>query len=152
MPKRHIVELNDEQRERLNKLVNSTKTSIRERKHARILLLSDEHRQGGRCRVEEICQQVRTSPATVARVRANFVQEGLERALYHKPQQKRAEPVLDGRAEAFLVALVCAAPPEEHKRWTLHLLKDRLIEHGYVDSVSHETIRQRLKKTNLSLG
>ena len=55
-------------------------------------------------------------------------------------------------AEAHLVALVCGAPPEGQQRWTLHLLKDTLIEGGYTDTVSHETVRQRLKKMNLSLG
>jgi hypothetical protein len=85
-------------------------------------------------------------------VRRRFACQGLEAALYHKPQENRKLRARDGGAEAHLIALVCGAPPQGHKRWSLHLLKDTLIQRGYTDTVSHETVRQTLKKTNLSLG
>jgi len=90
---------------------------------------------------------------TVYRVRKRFAQEGLDSALTRKarPSPPR-ERKLDGRAEAYLVALACSPPPAGHTRWTLRLLADKLIELEVVDTVCHETVRQVLKKTNLSRG
>jgi hypothetical protein len=152
MPKAYHVSLAPEQRDVCEKLLRSKSASARQRTHARILLLADRQAPAGSRTDSAISETVRTSLATVARVRRRFAQAGLEAALVHQPQENRREPVLDGAAEAHLVALVCGAPPAGHKRWTLHLLQDRLIAQGYTDSVSHETVRQRLKKTNLSLG
>ena len=144
--KKYVVKLTPEQREQLEKGVNSNKTSVRQRTHARILLAADAHQEGGAAKDEAICRLARTRASTVVRVRQRFMGEGLDAALFHKPQAKRKERVLDGRAEAHLIALVCGAPPEGHKRWSLHLLKDKLVEAHLTDSVSHETVRQTLKK------
>ena len=152
MPKAYHVSLSAQERERCEQLLRSKTVSARQRAHARILLLADCHAPAGSRTDSAISETTRTSLATVARVRRRFAQAGLEAALFHKPQENRKEPVLDGAAEAHLIALVCGAPPAGYQRWTLHLLQDQLIEHGYTDSVSHETVRQRLKKTNLSLG
>ena len=150
--KKYVVELTAEQREQLDKVVTSNKTSIRQRTHARILLAADAQREGGAATDETICRLARTSLSTVGRVRARFAQGGLEAAVWHKPQVKRKPRVLDGVAEAHLIALVCSAPPDGHKRWGLHLLKDKLIELHLTDRVSHETVRQTLKKMSLSHG
>ena len=84
---------------------------------------------------------------TVERVRERFVTDGLDAALTHKPQDKPSRtPVLDGRAEAKLVALACAATPDGRKAWTLRMLADKLVELEVVDAVSHETVRRVLKK------
>jgi Homeodomain-like domain len=152
MSKRYQVCLSDEQRGSCEKLLRSRTASARQRTHARILLLADQHAPAGSRTDGAISETARTSLATVARVRRRFVAGGLEAALLHQPQENRKEPALDGVAEAHLIALVCGAPPAGHQRWSLHLLKDRLIEQGYTNTVSHETVRQRLKKTNLSLG
>jgi Homeodomain-like domain len=152
MQKQYHVTLTSEQRDRLQQTVQSHRTSQRQRTHARILLLADTRQQTGAAPDALICQTARTSPSTVARVRRRFASHGLEPALYHKPQLNRKPRALDGDAEAHLVALVCGAPPEGHQRWSLHLLKDTLIQRGYTDTVSHETVRQTLKKMNLSLG
>lgn len=90
--------------------------------------------------------------ATVARSRRQFVEEGLEETLNAKPTTRIYERRLDGKMEAHLVAMACGAPPEGRARWTLRLLADRLVGLGEIDSVSHETIRQTLKKMTLSLG
>lgn len=150
--KRHIVTLTPEERERLNRVVASNKTSIRQRCHARILLAADTGAPGGGQKDQEVAQIARTSRTTVSRVRQRYAQEGLDAVLNHRAQVNRKKRALDGRAEAHLIALACGAPPEGHKRWTLHLLKDALMERRYTDSVSHETVRQTLKKTSLSLG
>ena len=148
MPKTYHVRLAVEQRALCEKRLRSKTASARQRTHARILLLADQHDPAGSRTDGVISATAHTSLATVARVRRRFVQAGLEAALFHRPQERRKAPVLDGAGEAHLIAMVCSAPPQGYKRWTLHLLKDQLIEHGYTDTLSHETVRRRLKKTN----
>src|SRR5262249_48143351 len=101
---------------------------------------------------DAICQEVRACLLTVQRVRKRFAEGGLEAALTHQQQARRRARLLDGATEAFLIATACSAPPDGQKRWSLRLLKDRVIEAGYQDSVSHETIRQTLKKINSNPG
>ena len=86
------------------------------------------------------------------RVRRRCVEEGVEAALGRKEQLNRRQKKLDGQGEARLVALACAEPPEGRVSWTLKLLADRLVECKIVESISTETVRQTLKKTNSSLG
>jgi Homeodomain-like domain len=152
MAKTYHVVLSPEERSVCEKLLRSKTASARRRTHARILLLADHNAPTGSRTDGAISETARTSLATVARVRRRFTQAGLAAALVHRPQENRKEPVLDGAGEAHLIAMVCSAPPAGHQRWTLHLLQAKLIEHGYTDTISHETVRQRLKKTNLSLG
>jgi hypothetical protein len=90
--------------------------------------------------------------ATVARVRQRFVENSLEDALNRRKPRRRYERKLDGRAEAHLIALACSEPPAGRKRWSLRLLADKLVMLEEIDTVSHETVRQVLKKTGLSLG
>ena len=89
--------------------------------------------------------------ATVARVRKRFVEEGLEAAINDKPRPGR-ERKLSGRQEAHLVAIACSNAPEGHTNWTLHLLADKVVELEFAGSISLETVRQILKKTNSSRG
>jgi transposase len=94
---------------------------------------------------------VDVSADTIGRVRQRFVEEGLEAALVRKKQERPSRGrALDGRAEARLIALACSAPPTGRKAWTLRLLADRLVELEVVETVSHETVRRVLKKTNSS--
>jgi hypothetical protein len=150
--KQYIVALSEEQRQKVEIVARSYKHSERERKRARILLLADTHRQEGGLPDAAICEQLHVCDATVGQVRRRFAQEGVDAAVSHREQARRKARVLDGQAEAFLIATVCSAPPTGQKRWTLHLLADRLVQQGYVDAVSHETVRQTLKKMNLSPG
>src|SRR6266540_3975578 len=94
----------------------------------------------------------RRRPATVARVRQRYVTAGLEAALHRKPPAREYHRRLDGQQEAHLAALACSAAPEGHKRWTLRLLADRLVELQVVETVSYETVRQALKQTASSRG
>jgi transposase len=87
----------------------------------------------------------------VANVRQRLVEEGFTAALQPHPGGHRARK-LDGDSEAHLIALACGQPPPGHQRWTLRLLADRLVALDYVDTISHETVRQTLKKTSLSRG
>jgi hypothetical protein len=83
----------------------------------------------------------------VERTRKRFVEGGLKKALNEDPRPG-AKRKLDGRAEAYLIALTCSEPPDDHDHWALRLLADRLVEEGVVESISHEAVRQALKKTS----
>ena len=99
----------------------------------------------------EVAEAVSLSAATVARVRRRFVEEGLEAAINDKSRSGR-ERKLSGRQEAHLVAIACSNAPEGHTNWTLHLLADKVVELEFAGSISLETVRQILKKTNSSRG
>ena len=150
--KKYHVALTQEQRQQVEIVARSYKHSHRERARARILLLADTNREEACLRDEDIAAQVKVCSLTVQNVRLRFVTGGLNAALYRQEQAKRKARVLDGEAEAFLIATVCSVPPVGQKRWSLHLLQDKLIQEGYTDSVSHETVRQTLKKMNLNPG
>ncbi len=150
--KKYHVTLTDDERSMLRDLLSAGKTPARTLTHARILLKADESGGGPAWSDETIRQVLDVGLSTVMRVRERFVEEGLEAALErHKPRRDYSH-LVDGECEAHLVALACSAPPVGHKRWTLRLLADKLVELEYIDSISHETVRQVLKKTNLSLG
>jgi hypothetical protein len=99
-----------------------------------------------------IADTLEVHPATVARVRMQYVAAGLDAAVYRKPPAREYRRALDGEQEARLVALACSAPPEGRKRWTLRLLADRLVELEVVEAVSYETVRQALQQTGSSRG
>ncbi len=150
--KKQHVSLTETEREELTRWSKSQRRSERERKRARILLLADQAQEGGAKTDAEIAAQVKVCLPTVSRVRQRFAERGLAPSLRRKEQEKRKMRLLDGEGEAHLIALVCGAPPEGHKRWGLHLLKDALIERRVVDTISHEAVRQTLKKMSLSRG
>jgi transposase len=96
---------------------------------------------------KDIIAALNTSRSTVERVRKRYVEGGLDKALNEEPRPG-AKRKLDGRAEAYLIALACSDPPEDSDHWALRLLADELIELGMVESISHEAVRQYLKKTS----
>jgi transposase len=100
---------------------------------------------------EQVAAAVLTSVSTVRRTRRHFIEEGLEAALKEKPRTGRP-PKITGEIEAKLTLLACSQPPEGQARWTLRLLADRLVELGYLDSISHVAVGKRLKKTKSSPG
>ena len=117
-----------------------------------ILLLCDENQADGAMKDKEIARALKVGIATVERVRRRCVEEGLEAALGRRQQLNRRQRKLDGAGEARLIALTCSQPPEGRASWTLRLLADQLVECEIVDSISTETVRQTLKKTNSSPG
>lgn len=152
MQKLYRVTLTGEEREELRGLVSKGKGAARKLTRARILLLADQAAGGPANSDPEIVAALGCGRATVERARQQFVEEGLEATLNPKPSTRVYERRLDGKAEAHLVAMTCGAPPEGRARWTLRLLADRMVVLGFVESVSHEAVRQTLKKTNSSLG
>jgi transposase len=151
MGKRYRVTLEVEERERLEQLLSKGKVDVRRLKHAQILLKADESADGPGWSDARVAGAVGCGTATVERVRQRFVEEGLEPALspYRTPRREY-HPKLDGEQEAKLITLACSQPPEGRARWTLRLLADALVELEVVDSVSHEMVRQTLKKTSLN--
>jgi len=152
MEKRYRVTLTGEERQELQKLVSVGKAAARKLMRARLLLLANEAEGGAAKADPEIVDALGCSRATVERIRKQFVEEGFEAVLQPKPSTRVYERKMDGRAEAHLIALTCGAPPAGRSRWTLRLLGDRMVSLGYLESLSHETVRRTLKKTNLSLG
>ncbi len=145
--KKYKVSLTAEEREELHKMVKTGKSAAHKLSRARILLKADEGWLD-----EDITSALDVSVRTVERVRQQFVEEGLEAALNRRKSQRVYERVLDGEREAQLIALSCGEPPKGQKRWTMQLLADKLLELGYVASISDETVRHTLKKTNSSRG
>ena len=148
----YVVELSCEERDNLKDLVSKGKAAAYKRRHAQILLKSDASPHGPSWADQQIVEAFDVSRATVERVRARFVQEGLEAATSRKKQKNRKPKVIDGNAEAYLIALACSQPPEGRTSWTLTMLAGRLVELRLVDTVSTETVRRTLKKTKLSPG
>lgn len=149
MNTKYLVELAKEQREHLEKLTSSGKCSARQMKRAQILLKSDRSVNWS---YQQIAEAFDVSDVTIAKVRKAFVEQGFEVALQRKKPEREYEYSLDGEGEAHLIALACGEPPAGRDRWSLRLLRDRFVKLGYVESISHETIRRTLKKTNSSRG
>jgi transposase len=140
--KKYIVELSDEERAELQELTSKGKQAARKMRRAQILLKSDEGWKD-----KDIIAALNTSRSTVERTCRRYVEGGLEKALNEDPRPG-ARRKLDGRGEAYLIALACSDPPDEHEHWALRLLSDELVELGIVESISPETVRQYLKKTS----
>lgn len=153
MPKKkYVVTLTAEERSYLQGLVSQGIASARRLVHARILLKSDTGPMGEEWTDDRIMEALDVCRATVERVRRKFVHEGLEAALKRKEQRNRRRRTIDGETEAHLVACACSKPPEGRARWTLQLLGDHIVQLGFVQSVSLETVRQTLKKTRSNHG
>ena len=146
---RYIVTLDPAEREHLDAMTRAGRRSARTITRARVLLLADEAEGGPGWEDRRIAEALGCGHRTVERVRERFVTAGLDAALTHKPQAKPSrEPVLDGAAEARLIALACEEAPDGRRRWTLRMLADKLVELEVVESVSRETVRRVLKKTS----
>jgi len=149
--KKYLVTLAPDEREQLTALIAAGKAAAKKLAHARILLKADSAEGGPAWTDDRIAEAVEVSSDTVARVRQRFVEHGLEAALVRKRQDKPSrERVLDGTAEARLLAVACSEPPDERKTWTLSMLADKLVELEVVEAVSTETVRRAMKKTSSS--
>lgn len=146
MKKKYIIRLSEEERQNLTSLVRKGKVAAYRRTHAQILLLTDEGEHGPGYQDNEVAQRVGVNHRTVSRLRERCVERGLDAALEREPRQRERSRALDGDAEAQVIALMCGEPPAGQSRWTLHLLSQRLVALEVVESVSHETVRQVLKK------
>ena len=150
MNKKHVVVLTSLERAELCMVVRSGQAPARRVLRAKILLRASVGDEGASD--QEIAEALDVGLATVARVRARFV-ESRNGALDRRPQPQRpAKRVLDGRGEAQLAMLACSRPPEGHGHWTLDLLADRMVKLRYVPQISRDTVGRALKKTHSSPG
>jgi transposase len=152
MNQKYKVQLNDQQRQQLEKLISCGRVPARTVTRAHVLLKSDCGPNGPNWSYQQISTAFNVSQVTVSNIRKTYVNSGIDAAIYRKKPDRMYQTRLDGEAEAHLIALACGDPPNGHARWTLRLLQERMIQLEHVEDVSHETIRTTLKKTNLSLG
>jgi transposase len=148
--KKYIVRLTAEEQAHLAQMIRSGKATARALLHARILLKADSSPEAPAWSDEAIREALEVHETTVARVRQRFVEEGLEAALRPHSSTRQYVRKLDGKTEAHLIALACGPVPAGQAKWTLRLLADKLVELQHVPSISHETVRQALKKTSCS--
>jgi len=150
--KKHVVKLDEAERNHLQTLVNKGKSSAKLLLKARILLKADASEQGEGWSDGRIVEALDTNMSMVTRVRQQFVEEGFEAVLSRKQRETPARtPIFDGEKAARLTALACSTPPEGRARWTLRLLEDKVVELGIVEAASDSTIGRVLKKTRFSL-
>jgi hypothetical protein len=151
--KKYTVQLDTKQRQMIETLLTGGKASARSQMHARILLKADQGTEGPGWTDERIGEALSVGRATVERVRNRWMQGGLLDALVRRPQPERPEKrKMDGELEAHLVTLACSQAEGGQKRWTMRLLADKLVQLGYVDQISHQTIWVTLKKTRSNPG
>ena|SRR5215813_1642506 len=146
MAKRYLVELTEEERGQLHALGKKGKVVARKLRRAHLLLLAADGYTDA-----AIATALHIGVSTVERTRKRFVEGGMEWALTERPRPG-GRPKLQGKDEAFVIALACSTLPDGRQRWTLQLLADRVVEVGLVDTISDETIRRTLKKTTPSPG
>ncbi len=151
--KKFTVTLTKDEHAELKKISSRGKHRSQKVLNALILLGCDEGKyQDKRSTNEEISRVLKTSMRKIDRVKKRFVVDGLEVVLNGRKGSRVYAKKADGDFEAHLVALSCSNPPEGFARWSLRLLADRVVELNYIDSISHESIRRILKKTNSNLG
>ncbi len=147
MPKKYLVQLSNDERAELEHIISKGQGNVRQIRRAHTLLLSNAGKKD-----EEIADLLHITTVTVAETRKRWCAEYLNRHLADQPKPGRTRK-LDGKQEAFLVALACTDAPEGREHWPLRMLSDKLLELSVIDEpVPYETVRDRLKKTNSSRG
>ena len=149
---KYHVRLTDDERAMLEALIKQEKPKVAQHKKRRagILLAIDENQSP--LTHEQTARAFRVRPVTICRLRQRLVEEGLDVAVNGKPVDNSHKRKLDGEGQAHLIAIACSPPPEGRCRWTLNLLRDRMVELKYVDEISRSTIHSELKKTSLNPG
>jgi len=151
--KKYIVRLSQKERQDLKQFISSGKRLAQLFTRARILLKADQGEEGPGWPDEKISQALDVTVQTVERIRKQLVEKGFDAVLNRQQySQKVSRKKIDGDAEAHLIAISCGRPPEGRSNWSLRLLADRMVELGYVESISYETVRKTLKKTRSSPG
>jgi len=151
MNKKHIVKLNEAQRKQIFETIDKKNTSSKVRRRCNVLLVLDES-LGKPMTHEEAAARYETTAVTVGTIAKDFCTCGLDYALRTRVHEKPPNtPVVNGEAEARIIALACGQPPDGYSRWTVRLLTKRIVELEIVPSIGRETVRRTLKKLNYSL-
>lgn len=150
--KYYTIKLTEEEVCHLQDIISKGTHSSQTLRVAYILLNCDEGDYSDKVTNEQISQVLKVSMRTIDRVKKRFIEEGLDEVLERRPTSRVYDKKADGELEAKLVTLCCSEPPKGYAKWSLRLLADKLVELNYVESISYVTVRNMLKKTNLSLG
>ena len=150
----YTIKLSQLEIEELNKVINKGSHTSQAYRAAYILLNCDKGEFSANTDIKnsEICKILRVGERTIDRVKKKFIEEGFDSVLKRRASPQNYTKKMDGDLEAKLVTLCCSDPPEGFSKWSLRLLADKMVELNYVDYISHVTIGEVLKKTNLSLG
>lgn len=146
------VTLTKKEREELKAIVNKGKHTSQQYRNACILLNSDDGKYGHKISNDQIARVLQITSKTVERLKQRFVEEGFDACMERRPYPAKPKLVADGDFEAHLIAISCSKAPGGYARWSLRMLADKMVELKYAESVSHETVRQVLKKTSLNRG
>ena len=150
----YTIKLNKIEVEELNKVINKGSHTSQAFRAAYILLNCDkgDFSEDAEIKNAEICKILKIGDRTIDRVKKKFIEEGFDSVLERRPSVQNYTKKVDGDLEAKLVTLCCSEPPKGFSKWSLRLLADKMVELNYVDYISHVTVGEMLKKTNLSLG
>lgn len=142
---KYRVHLTQSERHHLSEMLKLEKLAAYKRRRAQILLKADESAEGMAWNDQQLKNAFDTSVHTIHRIRKSFVENGFEETMSRKIIEPRRKK-LDGEVNEKMLALAVSSPPNGRAEWSLRLLADQLVELKYVESVSHETVRQQLKK------
>lgn len=149
---RYTIKLTKVEVEELMAVINKGSHTSQTFRVAYILLNCDEGKYSEKVTNEQISKVLKVGMRTIDRVKKKFLEEGFEAVLERRPTARVYEKKMDGDTEAKLITLCCSEPPKGFAKWSLRLLADKMVELKYVESITHVTVRNVLKKTNLSLG
>ena len=148
----YTIKLTKPEVEELMAIINKGSHTSQTFRIAYILLNCDEGKYSEKVTNEQISKVLKVGMRTIDRVKKKFIDQGFEAVLERRPTTRVYERKMDGDTEAKLITLCCSEPPKGYAKWSLRLLADKMVELHYVDSITHVTVRNVLKKTNLSLG
>ncbi len=148
----YTIKLTKPEVEELMAIINKGSHTSQTFRIAYILLNCDEGKYSEKVTNEQISKVLKVGMRTIDRVKKKFIEEGFEAVLERRPTTRVYERKMDGDTEAKLITLCCSEPPKGYAKWSFRLLADKMVELHYVDSITHVTVRNVLKKTNLSLG
>jgi transposase len=147
------VTLTTPEREQLQAIMSKGKHTSLQFRNACILLNCDQGEHSSqKATNSQIAQILQITTKTIERLKLRFIDEGFDACIDRKPYPEVKETITDGDFEAHLVAISCSQAPKGYARWSLRMLADKMVELKYAERVSHETVRQVLKKTKLSRG
>ena len=148
----YTIKLTRPEVEALMAIINKGSHTSQTFRSAYILLNCDEGKYSQKVTNEQISRVLKVGMRTIDRVKKKFVEEGFEAVLERRPTRRVYDRKMDGDTEAKLISLCCSEPPKGYSKWSLRLLADKMVELQYVESITHVTVSNVLKKTNLSLG
>lgn len=150
----YTIKLSKSEVEELNNVIRKGSHTSQAFRAAYILLNCDkgEFSENAEIKNSDICKILKIGERTIDRVKKKFIEEGFESVLDRRPSTQNYTKKVDGDIEAKLVSLCCSEPPDGFAKWSLRLLADKMVELKYIPYISHVTVGEVLKKTNLSLG